>query len=526
MANYREIIDPDFLKEIETLEKTREITDPAFLAEINGVQQPQQQSFLSRSPWKYLDIPDITSPSNFINGAFGMPVTSGIGNVAAGLAQGAKGMLNLPHTVANLPHNIGKEIPNIGNYPHNLGEYIGANIPNMNWKGFNAPAAPEEIAGIPTNIKGDWGKPFRPEDQGLMGRFTEGAAEFMPSLIGGRAVLSALGTAPKLASLLSSGMAGLTTNPEKPITGTALGAGGEVLLPPLNKGVFKYGVNPLVKHVAVPAAEKTISGLKTVGTPVETIGKLVEKIRPQKIANRYAEKYGEQGLKEIEAPSKEMFNNSLDPAKDIDMYELIKPKQSLVSPTYAKYLEKLRREPEFQELTDIFAENRTAPNAHWLQSKIGEEIGNLQHKKLKLGTLGQNDILRHAKLNDVRNALLDDIKNTLGKIDPKLRAMYEEASRLHKEVVEPSRTAARIRAPHVSGITGKVNKDDLAYALDRATREGALKKNPLPQEALDLTKLLLEAKRNKNMAMLGIPHLLSGNKIQQQLIKHLVKGGF
>lgn len=275
-----------------------------------------------------------------------------------------------------------------------------------------------------------------------------------------------------------------------PSAALATATGGGSLLGMMRGGAISGGVldeeNPLF-GAAVGA------GAGALGKAAPRIIDFAKNIYPQKVANEFATKYGAKGLEEIEAPSKAMWNKAFSSPKE-NIYEVINPTTRLTTPAHAKYINKLGNESRFEDLKNIFVENPNLENTHKLQSEIGSEIGDIR-KRITRKEATQSDWLRFKELSKIRKDLLSDIDNYLEKTNPKLREAYSEASRLHSTEVIPARNAANIASEHISEIDNSVDKQTLLNALKNATTKKAFKRNPLPQEALTLTKQL-----EKNLA--------------------------
>lgn len=380
----------------------------------------------------------------------------------------ASGMAQGGRALRNAPYNI----------THAIAPEMAENIANSGWAGKHlfAPDTRELYK-------------FGINDPRILDRLIQGSASGIP-------LAAATGGGSLLGMMRGGALAGGLLDEETPFLGAAVGG-----------------------------------GLGAAGKGIPKLLDFAKNMRPQKVANEFASKYGAKGLEEIEAPSKAMWEKALAPKENI--YETINPNTRLTTPAQSKYVNKIGNESEYAHLRDLFAQDPTLKNTHNLQSAVGEEIGELLKKKSIEKVLPQADRVRLHELKGIRDDLLKDINVYLDKVNPELKQTYNEASKLHREIVVPARNAAKIQSKIPRNTNETINKERLASALENAStpeKLGTIEKRgyrPLPEEVLTLRKQLEQNMKNKKKIFnpwnavygagaLGVPYGAS------HLLRHLL----
>lgn len=364
-----------------------------------------------------------------------------LGDIASGMAQGGRAIRNAPYNITNA-----------------ISPETAEKIANSGWAGKHlfAPDTRELYK-------------FGVNDPKFLDKLIQGGISAGPIAVLAGGPVASLTKSPLLGAMAGGTVSGAITDEENPLLGAALGA-----------------------------------GLGAAGTGVGKLINTFRNARPQTIANEFIKKYGKEGLEEIERPAKQLWKK-VNEAGNENIYNRISPTQRQTTAAHAKYSEKLGKEGRFDDLRKFFEENPNLENTHKLQSEIGAEIGDLNTAKAIEGKLSSSDWTRYRELKNIRNDLLSDINKYLESVSPELKSAYQQASKMHKDVVVPARNAAKIKRKVTSGIDQSIKPTKLSEALEKATNEEILGYKPLPEDVLTLAKKLEKNISNKRKLSIGIP---------------------
>ena len=418
--------------------------------------------------------------------ALGLEAIHGMGNVAAGLTSGVQAVRNLPHTLANLPHNLYNPIPGTP----------------KSWE------SQENLLGRLWHDPNDRGEIFRPKDQSLLGKMTEGAASWIPATMLGAGLSKAAGVGGRASNILGSGFAGVANMPEHPYIGATLGAGGAAAAPYAAGAIKKV---PRLLDFIRPG--KVVKEFEKMASPaIESAVKKPSSI----IYNKYEKLLGEEPIYQNYNPAnsnralyEETLEHGFGGKKYRDVAKLSTEKkfspnkssltkEEMNAPYASKYtnynnipLEDIRKMGMLNSGSPLksshsaYVNNPNYLTSRNLQQDLFGEINSLNKKAVRSG-LERAEREELNLLRDARNALKKDTIDMANRKNPAYGKEMMEADKLHRENVVPYYNYKNIAKTHMRD--GKINAKDLSESLYKASTDKALQAKPLPKKVIKMNE--------------------------------------